>query len=92
MACEKELLAVLVCIDKVRGCVKGAKFYIITDNAAVTWLQNFKDPSGRLARWALNLQKYNFMISHRPGKLNYVADASVGSPTVLRLRRTGIQN
>lgn len=75
MACEKELLAVLVCIEKFRGYVEGAKFFVLTDNSAVAWLRNFKDPTGRLARWALKLQKYNFSISHRPGKTNKVADA-----------------
>lgn len=74
-ACEKELLALLICIDKFRGYVEGAKFFVITDNSAVTWLQNFKDPTGRLARWTLKLQQYDFDICHRPGKLNKVADA-----------------
>lgn len=31
--------------------------------------------SVRLARWALKLQKYNFDVTHRAGKLNKVADA-----------------
>lgn len=75
MACEKELLAVIICIDKFRGYVEGAKFAVITDNAAVSWLKNFKDPTGRLARWALKLQKYHFTISHRAGRMNKVADA-----------------
>lgn len=74
-ACEKELLALLVCIEKFRGYIEGVKFHVITDNSAVTWLQKFKDPSGRLARWALKLQKYNFDVTHRAGKLNKVADA-----------------
>lgn len=74
-ACEKELLAVLVCIEKFRGYIEGVKFHVITDNSAITWLQKFKDPSGRLARWALKLQKYNFDVTHRAGKLNKVADA-----------------
>lgn len=74
-ACEKELLALLVCIDKFRAYVEGTKFFVITDNSAVTWLQNFKDPTGRLARWTLKLQRYDFSITHRAGKLNKVADA-----------------
>lgn len=74
MTCEKELFAVLFCIEKFRAYIEGVKFYVITDNAAVAWLQNFKDLSGRLARWSLKLQKYNFEISHRAGRLNSVAD------------------
>lgn len=83
--CEKELLAVLVCIEKFRGYVEGVHFDVITDNSAVVWLNNFKDPSGRLARWALKLQRYNFTVSHRKGKLNVVADALSRSLDVLEV-------
>ncbi|CAK9832692.1 Transposon Ty3-I Gag-Pol polyprotein [Anthophora retusa] len=33
-----------------------------------------KSPSGRLARWALQLQPYNITIKYAPGKSNVVAD------------------
>ena len=33
-----------------------------------------KEPSGRLARWALKIQKYNITIGYRPGKTNQKAD------------------
>lgn len=75
MACERELLAILHCVSQFRPYVEGTKFKVITDNAALLWLRNLKDPTGRLARWALKLQCYDFEIIHRPGKLNVVADA-----------------
>ena len=34
-----------------------------------------KDPTGRLARWALQLQQYDFEIIHCPGTQNGAADA-----------------
>ena len=37
------------------------------------WLCN--NPTRRLARWALELQAYDFEIVHRQGSLNYVPDA-----------------
>ena len=37
---------------------------------------NVKDATGRLARWALLLQQYNFVIIHRPGCQYGNADAS----------------
>ena len=33
-----------------------------------------KEPSGRLARWALKIQKYNITIGYRPGKTHQNAD------------------
>ena len=46
-----------------------------------------KDPTGRLARWALQLQQYDFEIIHHPGKQNAAADAlsrrNYGSSTSL---------
>lgn len=75
MACERELLSILHCINQFRPYVEGTKFTVITDNAALLWLKSLKDPTGRLARWALKLQHYSFDIVHRAGKLNIVADA-----------------
>lgn len=75
MACERELLAVLHCVNKFRPYIEGCQFTVITDNSALLWLKTLKDPTGRLARWALKLQHYDYVIIHRPGKLNVVADA-----------------
>ena len=36
---------------------------------------NVKDATGRLARWSLLLQQFNFDIVHRPGCQNRNADA-----------------
>ena len=39
------------------------------------WLMIVKDPTGRLARWSLLLQQFDFTIHHRAGKNNGNADA-----------------
>lgn len=72
---ERECLAVLEAILKFRNYVEGTKFRVITDHASLLWLRNLKDPTSRLARWALKLQQYDFDLIHRKGKLNVVADA-----------------
>ena len=43
---------------------------------------NVKDASGRLARWALFLQQYDFEIVHRPGKFHGNADSLSRHPYV----------
>lgn len=72
---ECECLAVITAIEKFRPYVEGVHFTVITDHASLLWLQGLKDPTGRLARWALRLQAYDFTMFHRKGKLNVVPDA-----------------
>ena len=56
--------------------------YSATEHEALTvvpmpfkWLMTVKDPTGRLARWSLLLQQFDFTIHHRAGKSNGNADA-----------------
>lgn len=72
---ERECLAVIVGIEKLRPYIEGTHFTVVTDHASLQWLQNLKDPSGRLAKWALSLQPYDFTLVHSPGRLMAVADA-----------------
>lgn len=72
---EQECLAVLWGIRKMRPYLEGYHFTVITDHQSLKWLHSLQNPSGRLARWALELQQYDFDIEYRRGKLNVVADA-----------------
>lgn len=71
---ELELLSVLWSIQKLRGYLEGSEFTVITDHHSLIWLNNLKNPHGRLARWAVQLQQYNFKIIHRPGRHHVVPD------------------
>lgn len=72
---ELECLAVMLCLKKFRGFVEGMIFKIVTDHASLKWLMSQKDLTGRLARWSLKLQAFNFSIEHRKGSANIVPDA-----------------
>lgn len=72
---ERECLAVLMSIERFRPYIEGVHFTVMTDHASLLWLKNLKDPTGRLARWALRLQGHNFTLIHRKGTLNVVPDA-----------------
>lgn len=72
---EKECLAVLFAIEKLRPYVEGTHFTVVTDHYSLLWLNSLQNPSGRLARWAVRLQQYHFTIVHRKGKEHVVPDA-----------------
>ena len=71
---EKELLGVIWSIKKFRLYIEGHKLEVVTDHSALKWLNNFKNPTGRLARWALELQQWDFEITYRQGKYHNVPD------------------
>ena len=72
---EKEFLAVLWSVQRLRGYLQGEKFTVITDHHSLLWLNNLRDPTGRLARWNTALQMYNIDFVHRKGALHKVPDA-----------------
>jgi hypothetical protein len=72
---EKECLAVLWAIKLYRIYLYGIKFTIVTDHKALKWLMDIVEPTGRLARWSIYLQAYDFEIVHRPGLKHANADA-----------------
>lgn len=77
---EKECLAVVWGIRKMRAFLEGYYFTVVTDHQALKWLNSVKNPSGRLARWALELQQYDFEIKYNNGKQNVVADELSRNP------------
>jgi transposase InsO family protein len=64
---EKECLAIIYAFQKLRQYLHGAKFVVKTDNCALCFLMKIKDPNGRLVRWALKLQAFDFTIEFRTG-------------------------
>ncbi|TNN12381.1 Retrovirus-related Pol polyprotein from transposon 17.6, partial [Schistosoma japonicum] len=71
---EKECLAIVWAVDKWRPYLLGQPFHIETDYKPLQWLKTARDPRGKLSRWTLRLQEYDFTIGHIPGSRN---DASL---------------
>lgn len=55
--------------------MKGHEFDLITDHASFKWLTCQKNFHGRLARWALKLQRFHFSIKHRKVSQDIVPDS-----------------
>ena len=67
---DKEALALVEGIQHFRHYLSNQEFTVYTDNVSVKYLQKIKDCQGRLGRWSLLLQGYNFKILHRSGNKN----------------------
>jgi len=72
---RKELLAVVHFLRYFKRYLLGRRFRVRTDHAALTWLKRTPDPIGQQARWLEQMEKYDFVIEHRPGTRHGNADA-----------------
>lgn len=75
---EKEALAIVWGCKKFRSYLIGAPFIVKTDHHSLKWLM--QSEKGRLARWALALSEFEYVIHHRPGIKNPHADAGSRYP------------
>ena len=77
---EKEALAMVYAMRQFHYYLWGQKFTMVTDHKPLLGLFSVTKPipplaSGRIQRWALIIQAYNFVLIHRSGKLLCTADA-----------------
>ena len=71
---ELECLAIVESLKRFRHYLIGRHFQILTDHKPLEWLSSQKS-IGRLWRWALIIQEFDFEINYRPGHKNDNADA-----------------
>lgn len=71
---EKEMLAIVYAVTKLRTYLLGRHFHIITDHKALTFFTSASYYNSRLMRWNLLLQQYSFTTHYCTGRENVVAD------------------
>jgi hypothetical protein len=71
---ELECLAAVWAVRHFRAYIHGRPFVLETDHLALKYLQDHKDESSLLFRWALKLQSFDFVTRHRSGAKNKNAD------------------
>lgn len=57
-----------------RPYLEGYRFTVITDHQSLKCLRELKNPSGRLARWAIYLQQFDFEVRYRKSSANALAE------------------
>ena len=71
---EREALGMVYSVRKFRHYLLSNKVVFHVDHQALLYLVSKPQLVGRLARWMLLLQEFNFEIVHTPGRLHAVAD------------------
>lgn len=71
---EKEALAIIWAIEKFKPYLYGQKFTLVTDHKPLVFIKN-ANKNGKLIRWRLELENYDYTVIYKTGKTNVVADA-----------------
>ena len=77
---EKEAFTVVWALQYFHAYIYGVKIIAYSDHQALIWLRKMKHPSGKLARWILKLEQYDYEIIHRPSSLMTHVDALSRAP------------
>jgi hypothetical protein len=78
---EGETLAAVWAIAHFWPYIYGQHFTLATDHQPLRWLMESNKLTGKLARWALLLQEYDFEVVHRAGITNTDADGLSRNPS-----------
>jgi hypothetical protein len=75
----KECLAILYGMSMFDGYLRDNEFVIRTDSRAITFMKKNEIMSSKLARWAVTIQSYNYVLEH------VAAEQNGGPDTLSRL-------
>jgi len=71
---ERECLAMVFSAKKFRHYMLSNKVIFYVDHMAIKYLVNKPELSGRLARWVLLLQEFDYTVEYKPGSVHKQAD------------------
>jgi len=77
---ERECFAVVWAVIHFRPYLYGTNFPLYTNHQPIKWLMTNDKLTGKLARWALILQEYEFKVIHQPGITHQNADITLRRP------------
>ncbi|GFV79089.1 retrovirus-related Pol polyprotein from transposon 17.6 [Trichonephila clavipes] len=80
---ELEVLAIINALKKFRVYLLGQHFKIVTDCSAFQKTMQKKELITRIARWALQLEEFNYEIEHRAGSRMKHVDALSRYPVMM---------
>ncbi|GFY73251.1 transposon Ty3-I Gag-Pol polyprotein [Trichonephila inaurata madagascariensis] len=80
---ELEVLAIINALKKFRVYLLGQHFKIVTDCSAFQKTMHKKDLTTRIARWALQLEEFDYEIEHRAGSRMKHVDALSRYPVMI---------
>ena len=92
---DKEFYAVIQALRHWRHYLLSKEFVLFSDHEALKYLHSQQKLSDRHARWVEYLQDYTFVIRHKKGKDNVVADALSRRAhllTLVRVQVTGFES
>lgn len=87
---ELETLAIIYSLQRFRVYLEGIPFKIITDCNSLTLTLNKKQVNARIARWALELENYNYSIQHRSCASMGHVDALSRNPLIATINRNDV--
>ena len=74
-AIELEVCGLLFATKHWKHYLIGKHFIVETDSKAVEWIKDKRDLIGKLGRWSLYLENFDFSTVHVPGKIHIAPDS-----------------